>query len=539
MAYIAPNSIVQFFGDLGISPNYENTLYFASVAAKDAYFDSLTPLATGTALSYMREQRGFFKVEIPMSTLSNAGYIRFKNTSFENKWFYAFVKSVDYINNITTQVNFELDVVMTWMGVFSLGECYIERQHTVNDGIGNNICEEGFTLGPYVTEAESMYPPTNYVIMLYKTYNSAKDGASLRPDDALTQGTYVPIVSYGYPLDATNFDLLQTKLDGLTDDNRIDEVIALKLVPEEWTTTGSSVPHRSNNISITKPYTNIGGSTYVPRNKKLFTYPYKYLEVDNCEGERAAYKYEYFGTIPDATSSGNCTFDVSGTACTPEVDVMCVPLSYNHEAHAYDEAISMKDWPSLAWNVDSYKAYIAQRDSTLFGNQMAAIIQGAERGAVGGAVGGLGGALLGGLIGAGQGAISASSPLLADTLNEMRGKDAPARMPNETKGTLSSNLMVQDRHKGFYFRMKSITKNYAQMIDDFFDLYGYAIRQKAIPNMNARPYWTYVKTKGCVIHGNLPADDGAEIERIFDSGIRFWKNHNYIGHYSSYNNAPI
>ena len=553
MAYITPNSTVQFFGDLGLSPNYENTLYFNSVASKDAYFDALTPIATGTAMSYNRAERGFFKIELPMSTLINAGYIRFKNTSFENKWFYAFVRNVEYINNVTTQVNFELDVIMTWMGVFQLGQCFIERQHTLSDAIGANIAEEGLSLGNYVTEVESMYPPSEYVVMLYKTYNANKDGASLAPASALIQGTYVPIISFAYPLDATNLGLLQSFLDDLTDDNRIDEVLGLKLVPIEWTTTGTTVPHRTNNIQITKPYTQIGGSTYAPRNKKLFTYPYKYLEVDNCEGDKACYKYEYFNQLPDNQSQGTCNFDVFGSACTPEVNVMCVPLSYNGESHAYDECSSMKDFPSLAWNVDAYKAYLAQRDSTIFGNIGASMIQGALSGAV---LGGAGGALAG----AGAGAIASARPLIADTinanigqltedmyssgsllggvLNSLTGGHVPTRMPNETRGTLSSNLMVQTRNKGFYFRCKSITKNYAMMIDSFFDMFGYAIRQHGTPNMNARPNWTYVKTLGCVVHGNLPADDGAKIESIFDSGVRFWKNHNNIGNYSLAN-API
>lgn len=546
MAYIQPDGIVEFFGDLGLSPNYENTLYFSSVSAKDTYFTNLTPITTATALSYSRQQRGYIRVEKSMSTMINVGYMRFKNSAFENKWFYAFVRNVEYINNITTQVNFELDVMMTWMGVFSLGQCYIERQHTIGDAIGANIASEGFALGSYVTETEAMYPPSEYVVMLYKTYNSQKD-TGLAPTASLIQGTYVPIISFAYPLDATNLGLLQNFLDQLTDDNRIDEVIGLKLVPIEWTTTGSTVPHRTNNISIAKPYSQIGGSTYSPRNKKLFTYPYKYLEVDNCEGHKAVYKYEYFNQLPDNQSQGNCTFDVFGSACTPEVNVMCVPLSYNNEAHAYDESISMKQFPSLAWNVDAYKAYLAQRDSTLFGDAFGPIVSGAMLGAVQGAVrggvatasvpGAIGGAIGGAILGGGTSAMAnfghgATGQLISDTLNELRGNDIPSRMPNETRGTLSSNLMVQTRNKGFYFRMKSITKNYAIMIDNFFDMYGYAIRQVNTPNMNARSNWTYVKTRGCIVHGNLPADDGATIENIFDNGVRFWKNHANIGNYS-------
>jgi hypothetical protein len=97
--------------------------------------------------------------------------------------------------------------------------------------------------------------------------------------------------------------------------------------------------------------------------------------------------------------------------------------------------------------------------------------------------------------------------------------------------------MVQSRNKNFYFRQKCITKNYAMMIDSFFDMFGYAIKQHAVPNMNARPHWTYVKTKGCSVDGALPADDAQAIENIFNKGIRFWKNHNEIGNYG-YDNSP-
>ena len=56
--------------------------------------------------------------------------------------------------------------------------------------------------------------------------------------------------------------------------------------------------------------------------------------------------------------------------------------------------------------------------------------------------------------------------------------------------------------------------------------------------MNARPYWTYVKTVGCSVSGNIPADDASTIEKIFNAGIRFWKAHTNIGKYSLLNNAP-
>ena len=116
MAYIAPNSTIEIFGDVSLSKGQEDTLYFASTSAKDSYFSGITKLKTLTAQSYTRKERGYIRIEATMAQVYNACYMRYKNTSFENKWFYAFILSVNYVNNITVEIEFEIDVMMTWMG---------------------------------------------------------------------------------------------------------------------------------------------------------------------------------------------------------------------------------------------------------------------------------------------------------------------------------------------------------------------------------------------------------------------------------------
>ena len=37
MAYIAPNSTIEIFGDVSLAPEQDDTLYFASIGAKDSY----------------------------------------------------------------------------------------------------------------------------------------------------------------------------------------------------------------------------------------------------------------------------------------------------------------------------------------------------------------------------------------------------------------------------------------------------------------------------------------------------------------------
>lgn len=534
MAYIAPNSTVEFFGDIGLSPNYENTLYFDSVQAKDNYFNGLQKITTATALSYNRAERGFFKVEKPMSQLINAGYIRFKNTSFEDKWFYAFVKNVEYVNNITTQVNFELDVMMTWMGAFALGMCFIERQHTLGDGIGANICYENLSLGEYVCEGSSQTAFfSEYRIAVYRAM-SQSDASSITAEIAMKQGTCVPLYVTYYVYSLEGVRSMLSDLQTLVTANRGDEIVAIKLVPYRW---GYSENIIQDNFTVDKPYNGSSAwGDFVPHNNKLYCFPYKYLRVENCEGKEVDYKYEYFNVLPDAVDTENLMswFKIIGTSCTPETEVMCYPVNYEGVGDNISKAITMQDFPTIAWNIDGYKAYIAQRDSTLFSNIIASAT-------ISGTAGAITGGPIGAAIGAGAGVLYGSKQLLSDNakkiLDILSNGELPATAPSQTKGTLSSNMLVQSRLKNFIFKKMCITKNYAMMIDNYFDMYGYAIRQHGVPNMNARPNWTYVKTIGCVVHGNLPSDDGAKIEDIFDNGVRFWKNHINIGNYSL-NNAP-
>lgn len=73
-----------------------------------------------------------------------------------------------------------------------------------------------------------------------------------------------------------------------------------------------------------------------------------------------------------------------------------------------------------------------------------------------------------------------------------------------------------------YFNCKGLKREYAERIDKYFDVYGYAVNQIKVPSLYNRPLWTYVKTKGCIVGGAIPDRYRVEICNIFDKGIRFW-----------------
>ena len=471
MGYIVPDGVIEFFGDLGLSPNYENSLYFASTAAKDTYFTNLTKIARVTAQSYTRTGRGVIKVQLPMSTMVRCGYLRFRNVSFENKWFYAFITGVDYINNITTEVRFEIDVVTTWMGTFTLGQCFIERQHTVGDAIGANICDEGLDTGEYITEWMSgsglIQETGGWGICVFATQDMAGDPVNGDVYCGVYSGSKLSV----YPNTPAGAQGANALLNGITDNAGADSIVCVIMLPYTYANAtavsgGTSTPYTMD-IPVAKPYSDLDG--YVPRNKKLFTYPYKCLSVYNSEGSSVDYRYEYFNTLPDQQSTGVCTFRLKTLISSNPI--MCLlPINYKGQSVAYDEQIDMRHFTTCNYAIDTWKAYYAMNKSTIDYDKSTVPILGGigmAAGVLGAVTSGITGNIGGFVSGVNQAA--SSNAMIGRTLAKQQDYQ---RMPNVSKGVANNDLMTADQTKDFYFEMKCITKNYAMMIDDYFTMFA-------------------------------------------------------------------
>ena len=75
-------------------------------------------------------------------------------------------------------------------------------------------------------------------------------------------------------------------------------------------------------------------------------------------------------------------------------------------------------------------------------------------------------------------------------------------------------------------------------IDDFLDLYGYAINEwhPISTWKHTRKYWNYIQTVDCNLKVNAPAPEAASIRSMFNSGVTIWHyvNNNFdsFGNYS-------
>ena len=152
-----------------------------------------------------------------------------------------------------------------------------------------------------------------------------------------------------------------------------------------------------------------------------------------------------------------------------------------------------------------------------------------------------------------MGAVAAPTVVAAGVAAPVLGEAAKGAMPGAFRGLgqmlhgLSSpniqshngntNPLYFNDYFDFTFTNMHIRPEFAKILDDYFDRFGYATLRVKKPNINSRPHWNYTKTAGCTIKGSMPADDERRICGIFDNGITFWKNGDEVGNYSL-NNAP-
>lgn len=504
--YIEPNSNITIYHNVPLDNTYNHTLYFSSLAEQNTYFHANQAIVkyNFTAQSYQRVVKGSMRVRVKADNLYDCNYLSFQNASFGTKWFYAFITSVEYVNNETSEITFEIDVMQTYFFETTLKRCYVEREHSTTDVAGDNILAENVDIGDITCNmVVGSGHFLSYVAVIATAYDP--DGQAGGYQGGLFSG-----VNYIAGL-INNHKQVQKLLDflnAIVDANKQDSVVSIFVMPYEFYTTGEYP-----SVEVTKIQKNRSLHGYTPRNKKLLTYPYNYLSVD-CGNNEAIYRYEWF------KSGKYCDFELVGTvSCNPQI--MLVPKGYNgvgSDDFNYVEKLVMSDFPQVAWSIDAFRAWLAQEASTT-------ALQGIASGASVAT-----GVMTGNPIGMAGGIMGLASNVNSTILATNR--------PPQAKGTNSGTIDVASRTKDFYFRQMQISAEYAKIIDDYFDMYGYATRRVKVPNRNARPHWNYVKTNGCVLSGNAPADDVRKICGIYDNGITFWKSASEVGNYSL-DNSPI
>ena len=523
--------------------NY-NQLTFTNASTQETYFKSL-PHLEYDGCTYIRKD-GVIRYTTDKEVDSNAprfedlltyNYCMYKNDSYANKWFYAFVTDVKYVNDGMSEVTIETDVFQTWQFDLNYMNSFIEREHVGDDTIGTHTIPENLETGEFTNHDDktkfgigschavvctSEDPFRLGASYPYSVVNSIPSGlhyfvvgdlgtsvnfigwltdwASKKSDLSLIQSIFiVPDSMTGYTTDSSSSYWSWAMVDG-----------ALQNAPYHKLDINITGSFNLGDTTITKPYNNIDG--YVPRNNKLYVYPYNFMIVDNHGGVCEEFRYEDF-------TSQNCVFTTKGDI-TPGCSIRTIPRNYKHIDYNYSEGINALKLPIGSWQGDVYTNWLTQNSVNIGVNlatSTAGIVSGVATGNVASGVSGILG--------------------IASTLGSIYEH---SRIPNQVYGNQNSgDVSFSDGEATFTLYRRTIKYEYAKMIDDFFTMYGYKVNRLAPPNINKRVNWDYIKTIDVNIEGNVPEKDLDKIRSLFNNGCTFWHNPATFLNYSASNGINI
>ena len=537
---IAPTSIIKLFSGIPLDPTYTDTLYFDTLANQTAFFNSRTPVKTFTSQMYQRVNKGVFQADCKADDIYNCNYMAFQNTGFGDKWFYAFIKKIEYVNNNNSEVTFEIDVMQTWAFDYELKQCFIERQHSYSDAIGGNILPEPVECGEYVYDnyEELIDGLDSYaVVMMVCDVDGNSEFANTTIYDNVCCGAEI----YAIPLDTQNvaeavgwklYQYMQ-KPEAILNMYMCPLALMPQYIKDATTLTKINARFVTTHLNAQQPPVGsisdgtAGFGLFTPKNNKLYSYPYTYYHVDNGQGESLACRYEFF-------ANNSPRFIIEGSITSP-IQFRLTPKQYKGSSQSQQditglrsEFLGLTGYPICSWNYDTYKAWLAQ-NSVPMGIQTSVALGSAVLGAI--AAVASGGAAVPVALGLGASALS--------TVTSVLTKNYEASIKADTcKGNINTGNVDFSRKQLKYFGGRArITEDYAQAIDGFFTMYGYSHNMVGTPNRSSRPHWNYVKTADCKIVGNCPSDDIKKICEIYNNGVRFWKNANEVGNYNL-DNSP-
>lgn len=542
-----------------VPSNTVNTMTFPSASAQAAYFAGKCTKVMSDAV-YIRPDENIVSFNQDANELYGYNYMMFTNPN-RSKWWYAFITDVIYVNDGVCKIVFQIDDLQTWAFDYDLTECYVEREHIQNDEVGANLLDEPVSTGELKYVANDNLDSTNHpstgltelvpiVFTAEEPYDNGVGGYAKRSssggwNNAVYSGCGMYVFKSG-TLDEVNSFLYEMNAAG--GGAAVSSIILFprSLIPSNWP-SGQNVFKTFLKAETGQVEWNpfIGARNgidgYMPRNAKLYTYPFNFCRVTNFRGAYHDYRFEFFD---DATQP---SFNVRGTP-DPAADILCQPKNYNGIATNVEEQVPLGGLVQASWTYNSYQNWLAQNA----GNNMlnlaagAAMLIPAARGVAWGA------SNAGKLQSARHSAdvVTRSSAMeLTPLETASAGTGAwslanlganvfdASQVPDKVVGTVSNATMAGIGYGTFGAFRLCVRKEFAVLIDQFFDMYGYTTQSVKVPNVTGRRRWNYVKTRNAMMRGNVPSDAMARINALFDQGITFWHDDD-IGNYST-DNSPV
>jgi hypothetical protein len=573
---------ISFYTGIPFSNDYKNTRWFDDITAQQNWFSTKTVVHTMSQATFQRDKdKTFIACNQSIDNLRNVNYLKFRNTTYNNKWFYAFVTKLEYRNTQTTYVHFQIDVMQTYRFDWNFKPSYVVREHCpqyYTDGMPvMNTIDEGLDYGTdYDTVQILNYKPYEdniFMVIVAKQKMDVNGNNEITP---MTNGVVQPLSYYVIPvkIDGT---MPNVKVDGLTQTitpvkealkamysmsgavNNIVSIYFTEYLGKNISYDGVSDTFDFNMlnfepVSIQSPTQTItvlyvaSAQMYETRfrsfgdkylgyapvtESKLLMHPYTKLELVDFKGNRFEYKNELIDsdllsiTVRGSMGVSNKVAYTIQNYRSPNLsgtDLEDLSLEHSIINNSPNDVPIITDL--LAAYLQGNKNSIATQERKLQFN---------------GAMGVVNSALSMGMsvasrnpAGIAQGATDmmagAGNTVLDLQAIQAKQQDIDNVPPQLNKMGSNSAFDFGNGYNGCYLIKKQIKAEYRKKLTDFFKMFGYKVNEVKIPNFHTRRSWNFVQTKGCYIRGNFSNEDLNEIKRVFDNGITLW-HHEDMGNY--------
>lgn len=508
--------------------DYKNQLTFANATAQLNYFNSKV-VKSFDNYTYIRKDNTI-KVGVNIDEIINCNYLFYQNKGFTTKYYYCFITDMTYVNENCTLITIETDVYQTWYFDINYKACFVEREHVNNDAVGLHTVPEGLETGEYISckLQPSFYAQPETCFVVATSWDMNKSWTYINQD--LPTGLYY--------IGVTTVQGIQDIIE-LHDDagkgEAVDSVfVALKDFFYQWHTDSDITGQISTNVSfdyststtITK--VNYLGNDYIPKNNKLLTFPYSFLQVSNHSGQVVTYKWENFNLLQTGDAN-EIRFNIKGTL-TPGGSMKAFPLNYNNILNNYDDSINIGKYPIGAFTSDVYTNWLTQNGVNIAGHTLDAKELGYAKSTAqlltGGLLFGQGDSEGGAMIGSG----------IRGIFDTMQENYRHSLVPDSINGNVAcGDINYTLGLTNLEFKRMSIKNEYAIIIDKYFSMFGYKVNDVKIPNITGRANWNYVKTIDCNFEGDIPQEDLNKIKNMFNAGVTLWHNPTTMYDYTANN----
>lgn len=483
--------------------------------------------------------------------LTQCNYLMYQNADISNKWYFSFIDNVQYNSLNSVIISHTIDVWQTYQFDITYYKNLILRSHVAKsaDVVGRWLAAEPISVAPeferkhnifnnlswtpqYVLHSTSVFNNTTKkyeykgngtgatlsaeygifvndaddVQTVVKNYGKLSAAEALKSNDDDEYSNWISDLLTGQTIDKAVKLISTTSISQLQDHR--NELIGLYAIPA-WVHDGTN-KYATNNIkkkdvTVALP-TETLACGYTPRNKKMLSSLCKAYLLYNENGFKLPLKPELF--ISDTP-----TFTVKSTELSTNSFLLQIDSYADYTAKT--NKISYRCENRLGYDANTGLDKVLNTLTSAVGvvNAVGSVASQTFAGNVGGAV---------------QGAVGAvqQSINMIDALGQ-RGVNT---------GASGDIMSITEKRAMPVFADVSPTEAQCRYIDDYLDVYGYAINEigKISSYMKNRSNWNYIQVANCNIKVSAPNDDVNKLKQMFESGVTIW--HKNFGDYDQTNN---